>query len=270
MYGTPVANPGTWTGKMYEAYYYNANGSAADIYKAPVKQSAPMTKPVNIYTPPGYNPQEQYPYIVVMHGYGNHEDRFYELADPDLVPFFDNLITSKATRPFIAVFPNGTVGGASNANGYYNFGGELMNDLIPFLEANYSLKKDRGSRALAGFSFGGMQTLAIGLCAHLKDFAWFAGLNPAGPGTPSSDAIAERVAMQNPTMYPVHYLYISVGESDGTSSGSAAAAANGLTTKSPSFTSANFSFQNNIPGGHTYPVAQVGLYNFLRMAFAPN
>ena len=270
MYGEPIANPGTWTSKEYQAYYYNANGSAADIFKTPVKQSTPMTKPVNIYTPPGYDPQTQYPYIVVLHGYGNNEDRWSELAEPKLVPLFDNLITSKATKPFIAVFPNGTVGGASNANGYYNFGGELMNDLIPFLEASYSLKKDRGSRAMAGFSFGGMQTLAIGLCAHLKDFAWFAGLDPAGPGTPSSDAIAQRVAMENPAMYPVHYLYISVGKSDSTASGSAAAAANGLTSKGPSFTSANFSFQNNIPGAHTYPVAEVGLYNFLRMAFAPN
>lgn len=268
--GTPIANPGAWTSKEYQAYYYNANGSAADIFKPPVKQSTPMTKPVNIYTPPGYDPQTQYPYIVVLHGYGNDEDRWSELAEPKLVPLFDNLITSKATKPFIAVFPNGTVGGASNANGYYNFGGELMLDLIPFLEANYSLKKDRGSRALAGFSFGGMQTLAIGLCAHLKDFAWFAGLDPAGPGTPSADAIAQHVAMENPEMYPLHYLYISVGKSDGTAGGSAAAAANGLATKGPSITSANFSFQNNIPGAHTYPVAEVGLYNFLRMAFAPN
>lgn len=270
MYGNAVPSPGKWTSTEYQAYYYNANGSAADIFKTPVKQGTPMTKPVNIYTPPGYDPQTQYPYIVVLHGYGNNEDRWSELAEPKLVPFFDNLITTKATKPFIAVFPNGTVGGASNANGYYNFGGELMNDLIPFLEANYSLKKDRGSRALAGFSFGGMQTLAIGLCAHLKDFAWFAGLDPAGPGTPSADAIAQRVAMQNPELYPLYYLYISVGKSDGTAGGSAAAAANGLATKGPSITAANFSFQNNIPGAHTYPVAEVGLYNFLRMAFAPN
>jgi predicted esterase len=269
-FGTEIANPGKWTGKEYQAYYYDANGSAADMFKPPVKQSTPMTKPVNIYTPPGYDANTQYPYIVVLHGYGNNEDRFYELAEPKLVPLFDNLITSKATKPFIAVFPNGTVGGASNAAGYYNFGGELMLDLIPFLEANYSVKKDRGSRALAGFSFGGMQTLAIGLCAHLKDFAWFAGLDPAGPGAPSSDSIAQHVAMENPAMYPVYYFYISVGKSDATAGSSAAAAANGLTTKSPSFTSANFSFQNDIPGGHTYPVAEVGLYNFLRMAFAPS
>jgi predicted esterase len=269
MFGTPIANPGKWNEMMYPAYYYNANGSSGDIFKPPVKQGTSIMKPVNVYTPPGYDPQTQYPYIVVMHGIGNHEDRFYELAQPKLIPFFDNLITSKATKPFIAVFPNGTTGGANNAAGYYAFGGELMLDLIPFLEASFSVKKDRGSRALAGFSFGGMQTINIGLCAHLKDFAWFAGLDPAGPGAPSSDVIAQHVAMENPAMYPVYYFYISVGKSDTTAGGSAAAAANGLTTKSPSFTAANFSFQNNIPGAHTYPVAEVGLYNFLRMAFAP-
>ena len=228
-----------------------------------------MTKPVNIYTPPGYDPKTEYPYIVVLHGIGNNENRFYELSQPKLVPFFDNLITSKATKPFIAVFPNGTVGGANNAAGYYNFGGELMNDLIPFLEANYSLKKDRGSRALAGFSFGGMQTINIGVCNHLKDFAWFAGLDPAGGNFGSTD-IAKYVEMENPQMYPIYYFYISVGASDTTAGSSAAASANGLTTKSPYITSANFSFQNNIPGAHTYPTAEVGLYNFLRMAFAPN
>jgi enterochelin esterase-like enzyme len=269
MYGNAIANPGKWNEKTYQAYYYNANGSAADIFKTPVKQSTAITKPVNIYTPPGYDPNIQYPYIIIMHGIGNHEDRWSELAQPKLVPFFDNLITSKATKPFIAVFPNGTTGGANNAAGYYNFGGEMMNDLIPFLEANYSLKKDRGSRAMAGYSFGGMQTINIGLCAHLKDFAWFAGLNAAGGNFGSTD-IAKYVAAQNPTMYPVHYFYISVGNSDGTAGSASAASANGLATKGPHITSANFSFQNNIPGGHAYPVAQVGLYNFLRMAFAPN
>jgi len=240
-----------------------------------VKQSTAITKPVNIYTPPGYDPNTQYPYVVVLHGYGNNEDRFYELANPPLVSVFDNLITSKTTKPFIAVFPNGTVGGASNAAGYYNFGGELMNDLIPFLEANYSVKKDRGSRALAGFSFGGMQTILIGLCAHLKDFAWFGALHPAG-GSFSATEIANHVAMENPQTYPLYYFYIEVGKSDTTAGSSASAAANGLTSKGPTITVSNFSFQNNIGGSgpadgrHDYPTAEVGLYNFLRMAFAPN
>ena len=120
---------------------------------------------------------------------------------------------------------------------------------------------------MAGFSFGGMQTINIGLCAHLKNFAWFAGINPAGGNAGAAD-IAKYVEMQNPQMYPIHYFYIGVGNNDGTAGNSAAASANGLTAKGPYITSANFSFQNNIPGGHDYPTAEVSLYNFLRMAFA--
>jgi hypothetical protein len=63
-------------------------------------------------------------------------------------------------------------------------------------------------------------------------------------------------------------LYIGVGNNDSIAGGSSAASANGLTSQGPHITSANFSFQNNIPGGHDYPTAEVSLYNFLRMAFA--
>jgi hypothetical protein len=114
-----------------------------------------------------------------------------------------------------------------------------------------------------------MQTINIGLCAHLKEFAWFAGLNAAGGNANATD-IAKYVGMQNPQMYPLYYFYVGVGNNDGTAGGSSAASANGLATKGPYITTANFSFQNNIPGGHDYPTAEVSLYNFLRMAFAPS
>ena len=101
---------------------------------------------------------------------------------------------------------------------------------------------------MAGFSFGGMQTLSTGLCTHLKEFAWFAGLDPAGPGTPSGNDIIKYVEMQNPQMYPLYYLYIGVGKNDTTAGGSSATAANGLATRAQYITSANFSYQNNIVG----------------------
>jgi enterochelin esterase-like enzyme len=272
MYGNPVANPGKLATKvMYPAYWYSTSASSSDAYKSTPtipKQSTPVMKPLNIYTPPGYDKQTQYPLIVIMHGITDNENTWNERSKPNVATLFDNLITSKATKPFIAVFALGTV--QNSTNGYYAFGGELINDLLPFIEANYSVRKDRGSRAMAGFSFGGMQTLSIGLCAHLKDFAWFAGLNPAGPGTPSASDVAKYVDMQNPQMYPLYYFYVGVGNNDGTAGGSAANATNGLVGKSPNITAANFSFQNNIPGGHDYPTAEVSLYNFLRMAFAPN
>lgn len=142
-----------------------------------------------------------------------------------------------------------------------------MGDLVPFIEANYSVKKDRGSRAIAGFSMGGMQTINVGLCQNLKNFAWFGALHPAGGNFGASD-IAKYVEMQDAKANPLYYFYIAVGKDDGTAGGSASASAKDLTTKGANITSANFSFQNNIPGGHVYPTAEVGLYNFLRMAFA--
>lgn len=269
-YGTSIANPGKVTDKTYPAYYYNNDGSAEDIFKPPVKQSTAITKPVKIYTPPGYDPQKQYPYIIVMHGFDSSEIRWFDLANPKLVTLFDNLISSGITKPFVAVYPRGSQD-VANAKGYYSFGGEMMNDLIPFLEANYSLKKDRASRAMAGFSFGGMQSIAIGLCAHLQEFAWIAGFD-AGGGSLSADDIAKYMEAQNAKMHPLYYLYLSAGSNDTGAASSAKALWTELITKTPYITSANSSVQTNIAGpgngGHNYPTAEVGLYNFLRMAFS--
>ncbi|MEO5770289.1 MAG: alpha/beta hydrolase-fold protein [Polyangia bacterium] len=273
MYGNAVANGGKMdTHVMYPVYYFATNfGSPLPPPNVP-KLGSPMMKSCNVYTPPGYDKGTQYPLIVIMHGITDNPDTWIERSNPKIATLFDNLITMKATKPFVAVFASGTIN--NSQNGYYAFGAELVNDLVPFIEANYSVIKDRGSRAMAGFSFGGMQTLSTGLCSHLKEFAWFAGLDAAGPGTPSANDIAKYVDMQNPQMYPLHYLYIGVGANDGTAKGSSSSAANGLATKGPNITSANFSYQSNITGpgngAHVYPTAEIALYNFLLMAFAPN
>jgi hypothetical protein len=273
-YGNTVAKPGKLTLKvMYPVYYYSTTATSEEAFKSTPtipKQSTPIMKPLNVYTPPDYDPQTEYPLILIMHGITDNENTWNERSNPNVATLFDNLITSKTTKPFIAVFAWGTSVERNNTPGYYAFGGELTNDLLPFLEANYSVKKDRGSRAMAGFSFGGMQTVNIGLCAHLKEFAWFAGLDAAGGST----KIASYVEMQNPQLYPLYYFYLSAGSNDGGAKDALAASSDGLTSKGPYITSTNFSSQNNIigpgNGGHLYPTAEVGLYNFLRMAFAPN
>jgi hypothetical protein len=270
MYGNAVANPGKMTTNVtYPAYWYSTSATQADAFKSiPTipKQTTAKTKFCNVYTPPGYDKTIQYPLIIIMHGITDNPNTWIERTNPKIATMLDNLITSKATKPFIAVFASGTVD--NNTNAYYAFGGELKYDLLPFIEANYSVRKDRGSRAMAGFSFGGMQTVNIGLCAHLKEFAWFGGLHAAG-GVASATDIAKYVAAQNPETYPLHYFYLGTGSGD---TGAGASSANGLATKGPHITSANFSWQNNITGGgggHNYQSAQVALFNFLQMAFSP-
>jgi hypothetical protein len=275
-YGNAVSNAGKLTTNVtYPVYWYAANAPSSEAFRSTPgisRQSTPKTKFCNVYTPPGYDPNLQYPLIIIMHGITDNPNTWIERANPKIQPFFDNLIASKEARPFIAVFAAGTVDNAQG--GYYAFGAELKYDLLPFIESKYSVRKDRASRAMTGFSFGGMQTVNIGLCAHLKQIAWFAGLHAAG-GAANATTIAEHVARQEPEKYPLHYFYMMVGTNDGTSKGNVASSTNGLTSKGPHITEANFSSQTNVvgPGSsngqHLYPVAQIGLYNFLRMAFSP-
>jgi enterochelin esterase-like enzyme len=169
-------------------------------------------------------------------------------------------------KPIIGVWPMGSSTGNSNdTGGYMVFDNELFGDLIPFLESKYSIKPDRDSRAMSGFSYGGMQTINVFLCHHLKDFGWFAGYSPAG-GNYGSDMIASCLKQEDPKTYPVNYFYIQTGSNELATS-SAAASANGLTTKAaPSITSANFTYLVT-GGGHDYDNDTIGLYNFVRIAF---
>jgi enterochelin esterase-like enzyme len=272
-YRNAVANPGKWTRKMYPVYYYTTQSGGSASQTGPIpKQSQSITKPCNVYTPPGYDPQIEYPLIFVFHGITDNENTWMERGDPKPNILLDNLITSNVIKPVVAVFPQGnskpdfaTDKSYTNTAGYYVFGNELMNDLVPFIEANYSVKKDRSSRAVSGFSMGGMQTINIGLCQNLKSFGWFGAFSPAG-GNFSSSQIAQYLQMEDAASYPVNYFYVVVGQSDTTAGASADASTNGLTTKTPYITSTNFTY-HKVDGGHVYPIATIGLYNILRIAF---
>jgi enterochelin esterase-like enzyme len=137
-----------------------------------------------VYTPPGYSADRRYPVAYLLHGIGGDEGEWLKFATPDVL--FDNLIADKAMEPFIAVFPNGRAQKNDRAEGnvfasapaFAVFERDLLDDLIPFVEGRYSVKADRESRALAGLSMGGGQTLNFGF-AHLDRFAWLGAFSPA-------------------------------------------------------------------------------------------
>ena len=71
---------------------------------------------------------------------------------------------------------------------YAAFERELIGDLVPFIEARYSVTADRMHRALAGLSMGGGQSLNFGL-NNVDTFAWVGGFSSA----PNTKAPAELV-----------------------------------------------------------------------------
>jgi len=53
---------------------------------------------------------------------------------------------------------------------------DLLEEVVPFVEATYRVKTDRLNRAIIGLSMGGGQSLGIGL-NHLDKFAWVGGMS---------------------------------------------------------------------------------------------
>ncbi len=136
-----------------------------------------------VYTPPGYSKDAKYPVFYLLHGAGDDETGWQKKGAADLI--LDNLYADKKIVPMILVMPNGFARPAGAAAGAGGPGGrtsafedDLLNDIIPFVEAHYSVQADREHRALAGLSMGAGQTMRIGL-KHLDQFAWIAAFSGA-------------------------------------------------------------------------------------------
>ncbi|MEO8472784.1 MAG: alpha/beta hydrolase-fold protein [Chryseolinea sp.] len=117
------------------------------------------TRTLLVYTPPGYNfnGKKKYPVLYLIHGGSDTEETWTKVGRANFIA--DNLIDQEKATPMIIVMPYGNV----RPNPMADFSREVINDIIPFVEANYSVIKDSKGRAVAGFSVGGGQTLNIGL-----------------------------------------------------------------------------------------------------------
>jgi enterochelin esterase family protein len=141
-----------------------------------------------VYTPPDYEkePSRRYPVLYLQHGGGEDETGWSSQGHAGLI--LDNLISEGKAKPFIVVMANSYVpgaggpgrGGGTNAApgaargpggrmfDFSAFTRVLIDDLIPFVDANFRTLADQPNRAMAGLSMGGMQTRAITLANHDK------------------------------------------------------------------------------------------------------
>jgi len=170
-----------------------------------------------IYTPPGFSKDEQYPVLYLLHGIGDTETGWTEKGSAAVI--LDNLYADKKIVPMIVVMPYGRASKEpAPANpfegnpfeAYANFENDLIKDVIPFVESHYPAKADRESRALAGLSMGGGQSLNFGL-KHLETFAWVGGFSSAPNTTPANRLITDPQAAGG----KLKMLWLSCGNQDG-------------------------------------------------------
>src|SRR5215203_998675 len=131
------------------------------------------TRQLLVYTPPGFNAngKTKYPVLYLIHGGSDTEETWTKVGRANLIA--DNLIAQGTAVLMIIVMPYGNV----RPKPMPDFTKDVMNDIIPFIEANYPVLTDRKHRAVAGFSVGGGQTLNIGL-TNTDKFAYVCSYAP--------------------------------------------------------------------------------------------
>jgi enterochelin esterase-like enzyme len=120
-----------------------------------------------VYTPPGYGKgkSKRYPVLYLQHGWGEDETAWSNQGHANLI--MDNLIAEGKIKPFIIVMTYGMTneikfGGLRNFD-IIPFQTVLVDELIPYIDANFSTLADQKHRAMAGLSMGGMETHTITL-----------------------------------------------------------------------------------------------------------
>lgn len=223
------------------------------------------TRRALVYTPPGYSESKKYPVLYLLHGIGGDEKEWYNGGNPQVI--LDNLYALNKLTPMIVIMPNGraikddrAIGNhmaADKVAGFAVFEKDLLNDLIPYVESKFSVLTDRESRAIAGLSMGGGQSLNFGL-GNLNKFAWVGGFSSA-PNTKSPE---ELVPDPEIAKKQLKLLWISCGASDGLISFSKR--------------THDYLEEKNVPhiyyiepGVHDFKVWKNGLYMFSQLIFKP-
>ena len=227
---------------------------------------------VNVLLPPGYNENEKYPVLYAMHGYWETEDSLAAMSSARTM--LGNLIAQGEAKKMIVVFPyiytSKTQEACSGLNlenslNYDNFINDLVTDLMPYIEKNFSVKTGRENTAITGFSMGGRESLFIGL-TRSDLFAYVGAACPAPGLTPGTDLSMHPGQLQENQLKPAHnspyLLMITGGGKDGTVGSQPSAYHNILTSNG-----VDHVWHYVTTGGHDSSSVQPHFYNYLRYIF---
>lgn len=178
-------------------------------------KSLNTTRQVLVYTPPNFDAsgKTKYPVLYLIHGGSDTEETWTKVGKANLIA--DNLIAQGKAKPMIIVMPYGNVRPAPMPD----FTKDVVNDVIPFIEANYPVKAGSENRAVAGFSVGGGQTLNIGftntdkfgyICSYAPFTATEEFKKNFDSWTPNADLINKQVKLFTISVGTDDFLYESV------------------------------------------------------------
>lgn len=178
-----------------------------------------------VYTPAEYDqkPNKKYPVLYLQHGMGENETSWANQGKMNFI--MDNLIAEGKATPMIVVMDNGNIEsfqprpGEDPNEARMRFGADfpsiLLNEIIPNIESKYRALTDRENRAMAGLSWGGLQTFNITL-TNLDKFAYIGGFSGAGRINTNQLDTAYDGAFKDPKAFneKVKVFFIGIGSEE--------------------------------------------------------
>jgi enterochelin esterase-like enzyme len=177
-----------------------------------------------VYTPPAYDPaaKMKYPVLYLLHGFSDDASGWTAVGRANVI--LDNLIASGKAKPMLVVMPLGYGAPEILARGFGGFDDHalrdrnfdrfkttLLTEVIPQVEKQYRVSEDRNSRAIAGLSMGGSESLLTGL-NNLDKFAWIGAFSSGGLG---DDFTIDFPSLDSSANSKIRLLWIACGTDDG-------------------------------------------------------
>lgn len=169
-----------------------------------------------VYTPPGYDARagRRYPVLYLLHGFSDGSDGWSTVGRAHVI--LDNLIADRKALPMLVVMPLGYGEPAvlrgprdpdMNRRNVTKHKETLLQEVIPQVEKAYRVKAGAESRAVAGLSMGGGESLYSGLTPPYA-FTYVASFSGAPPEAAMLDGLSDAVNQK------VKLLWIACGKDD--------------------------------------------------------
>lgn len=171
-----------------------------------------QTESYRVYLPPGYDGTDRrYPVLTLLHGWPYDETHWDNLGVDEVA---DARIVAGTLSPFIIVLPTADSDGlyVNTSGGAGSFEEQLVNELLPHIDATFRTVQTREARAIGGISRGAVWALEIAF-THPDAFGTVGAHSPALSANRAPPAYDPFFLMDHPGVEALR-IYLSAGEQD--------------------------------------------------------
>lgn len=223
----------------------------------------------DVILPYGYDAKNSYPVLYMLHGLGGNNKSWSDMGVKYIVQnnHYENGVPDMIVVCVSCYVNDGGEGNQSYSMivpSYDRVEGEILNDLMPYINTHFSTKTGRDNTAIAGYSLGGKEAIGIGF-KHQDMFGYIGGFSSAGGVIPKEGRRYSEPMLEDFVLDPQYgdflLLFLNVGINDGVCGEQS-------TIYSQDFRDRGIKhIYYQMEGDHEGTVWQNGLYNFVKRIF---